>query len=175
MLTINYVTGLLPILKLSLNVDKTFNKHRIYRWNIDILMDGKVIKQVSTTKFSGVPIDCILSWQDHITVVCNKVARCVDIISKLKHPRHQNILLTLYQTLILPHITYCWIIWSGTNKTNLNPPCIRQYKAIWRIVHAELCDHTSQLFKKLNVLKLHDVLKVNLATFMYKAWNGLRI
>ncbi|WP_411026860.1 hypothetical protein, partial [Salmonella sp. s55044] len=142
--------------KLSLNIDKTnyvaFNTSRTFNWDKDIKMGGKILKQVYTTKFLGVHIDHKLSWCDHISIVCNKVAKNVGILSRLKHFLPQHILKTLYQTLVVPHISYCSIIWSGTRGNNLNSLIILQKKAIRQISRAAPCDHTSPLFKNLNLL-----------------------
>ncbi|WP_411026773.1 hypothetical protein, partial [Salmonella sp. s54395] len=47
--------------KVSLNIDKTnyiaFNTSRTFNWDTDIIMGGKILKQVYTTKFLGVHID----------------------------------------------------------------------------------------------------------------------
>ena len=163
--------------KLSLNIDKTnyiaFNASRNFNWNNDITMGRDILKQVNTVKFLGVHIDHKLTWCDHISNICNKVARNAGILSKLKHYLPQRILKILYQTLVLPHITYCSIIWSGTRDANLNPLFILQKKAIRQISNAAPRDHTSPLFKNLTLLKVNDIINVNIATFAYKSWNGL--
>lgn len=163
--------------KLSLNIEKTnymvFNASHSFRWDHNITMNDKIINRVNTTKFLGVHIDNKLSWRDHISAVCNRVARNTGIICKLKHYLPPNILRTLYITLILPQLTYCTTIWSGTYSTNLNHLCVLQKRAIRHISHAAPRDHTSPLYKRLNLLKLNDIIRVQLATFAYKAWNGL--
>lgn len=163
--------------KLSLNIGKTnyivFNTSRNFSWDKDIFMGGKILKEVFSNKFLGVHIDHKLSWGDHISIVCRKVAKNIGILSKLKHYLPQHILKTLYQTLVVPHFSYCSIIWSGTRDTNLKPLIILQKKAVRHISHAAPRDHTNLLFKDLNVLKINDIIRVNLATFTYKAWNGL--
>ena len=163
--------------KLSLNIDKTnyiaFNSSRTFSWNNDITMGGKILKPVLTTKFLGVHIDNRLTWSEHISTVCRKIARNTGILSKLKYFLPQHILKTLYQTLIAPHLNYCSIIWSGTHITKLNPLIVLQKKAIRHVCGAAPHDHTNPLLISINLLKVCDIFIVNLSTFSYKAWNGL--
>ena len=163
--------------KLSLNIGKTkyiaFNTSRNFIWDKDIIMDGKVLTQVHTTKFLGVHIDNRLSWREHIFKICRKASRNIGVISKLRHILPTRILKTLYQTLVVPQMSYCSIIWSGTYDTNMFPLIILQKKAIRYISHAPPLEHTNPLFKSLNLLKINDIIHVSLATFAYKAWNGL--
>ena len=42
------------------------------------------------------------------------------MLTKLKHFVPENILYSLYYTLILPHINYCVLIWGNTSKIYLN-------------------------------------------------------
>ena len=163
--------------KLSLNIGKTkyiaFNTSRNFIWDKDIVMGGKILNQVYTTKFLGVHIDNKLSWREHIYKVCRKSAGSIGVISRLKYIVPQRILKTLYQTLVVPRISYCSIVWSGTYESNLFPLIVLQKNVIRHISHAAPREHTNPLFKNLNLLKVTDIIHVNLATFTYKAWNGL--
>ena len=99
--------------KLSLNASKTnyivFNScNRNYAF--DIRVDGQVIKQASHVKFLGVYIDSNLSWENHISHVCNQVSKGVGILCRLKHILPRLILRQIYLTLILPHLSYCCIV-----------------------------------------------------------------
>ncbi len=135
-------------------------------------MGGKRLQQVYSTKFLGVHIDHRLTWRDHISAICSKVARNTGILAKVKHFLPSYILKILYQTLVLPHISYCSNIWSGTRDSNLSRLVILQKRAIRHLSHAAFRDHTGPLFRNLNLLKVNDIIRLNLATFAYKAWNG---
>ena len=60
-------------------------------------------------------------------------------------------LLDLYYALVYPFLTYCLIAWGNTYQTSLQPLFVLQKKAI------SFSDHTSPLFKDLNVIKLFEV------------------
>ena len=80
--------------------------------NNKISFDGKTITQVSSTKFLGVQIDEKLSWSNHIQEVANKISKTCGILAKLKYKMPTSVLLSIYNSLILPYIQYCTIVWG---------------------------------------------------------------
>ena len=80
----------------------------------------------------------------------------------------KEVLKTLYNAHILPHLYYCSPIWCSTYPSHLLP-LIRLQKRIIRIVtHSTFFQHTNPLFKETNILKLIDVNKTFIASYMYK-------
>ena len=74
----------------------------------------------------------------------------------------------LYNTLILPHITYGIMVW-GYQGNRLNKI---QKKAIRIITSNRYNPHTEPLFRQLNMLKLEDLLKVQQLKFYFKCNEG---
>ena len=70
-------------------------------------------------------------------------------------------------------MTYCLIAWGNTYQTSLQPLFVLQKKAIRIITFPSFFEHTSPLFKDLNVIKLFDKVTVHTAVFMYKFKNQL--
>jgi len=110
--------------KLSLNVDKTvfmvFTSARKKKNDANVvdnrilLINDKPLQQVSSTKFLGVYINKHLNWADHIHQLEIKISKTCGFLSKLKYLLPQSVLLTIYNTLCLPYLQYCAIIWSGS-------------------------------------------------------------
>ena len=74
----------------------------------------------------------------------------------------------LYNTLILPHITYGIMVW-GYQGNRLNKI---QKKAIRIIISNRYNSHTEPIFKQLNMLKLEDLLKLQQLKFYFKFNEG---
>ena len=74
----------------------------------------------------------------------------------------------LYNTLILPHITYGIMVW-GYEGNRLNKI---QKKAIIIITLNKYNSHTEPLFKQLTMLKLEDLLKLQQLKFYFKFNEG---
>ena len=68
------------------------------------------IEPVNNAKVFGVIINSTFSWKDHITILCKKVSKNIGILNKVKANVNNNILITLYNTLILPYFNYYNII-----------------------------------------------------------------
>ena len=79
-----------------------------------------------------------------------------------------EILKCLYHAHIYPLLLYCNLIWSTTFDTHLT--CLNlQHKKIIRIItKSGYLDHTSPLFKNTQILKIEDITKFEIATFMFK-------
>ena len=73
----------------------------------------------------------------------------------------------LYNTLILPYISYCNILWA-TCKTVTNNILLLQKKAIRVCTRSGFLDHTNPLFVKLRCLKVDDINFLQTAIFMFR-------
>ena len=75
------------------------------------------------------------------------------------------ILCTIYNTLILPHINYCLLVWGNNSGKILQ----LQKKAIRAVSCAGYISHTEPLFKLYDILKVNDIYKYKLLTLYYNA------
>ena len=126
------------------------------------------MKQVSSTKFLGIHIDEHLTFKYHTEHILTKISRSIGLLFKLNHFLPQNILLTLYNTLILPYFNYGIILWHNTSNIVLNRIITAQKKAIRAICKLDFNAHTNTSFKNLEILKIHDLYKLNLCATKLK-------
>ena len=78
------------------------------------------------------------------------------MIKQVKHILPKNILLTLYYSMIQQYITYGLLMWGNAHALILRKTVLLQKRAIRYIDNASYNSHTEPLFKKYNILKLHD-------------------
>ena len=161
--------------ELSLNINKTCcmhfsntNTHNVQLLTSPILIDGLPLTIQDSTKFLGVTIDSKLTWDNHIHNISNSISKAIGILYKLKHILNEKILFMLYNTLILPHINYCNIVWGNCCKTKINSLFLLQKKAIRICTHSDYYSHTNPLFHQLKTLKINDIHSFQTALFMYK-------
>ena len=82
-------------------------------------------KRVTIPKLNNTFIECVdefnylrliinkhLKWNPHVNKIGNKISQTTRVINKLKHLIPQKTLLTIYNSLILPHINYCILAWG---------------------------------------------------------------
>ena len=83
---------------------------------------------------------------DMLLIFHKKLSRIVSIMYRLKHIYPQAVLLTLYASLIVPHLTYCLLTWGSKIVPN-HPLHLLQKKAL-RILPVKIIYHTPKLFAK---------------------------
>ena len=128
--------------------------------NYKIKINTTTISRVQSAKFLGVIIDQNLSWKPHIEMICSKTSKVIGLICKARQYLHSNTLKTLYNSLFLPYVNYCNLIWASTYNPHINPLLLLQKKAIRIITFSPPRTHTKPMFQKLK-----DVRGKKLLTF----------
>ena len=134
--------------------------------SLRIKIDDAPTKQLDSTKYLGITFDSNLTWKSHINELCLKLSKTVGILSKVRHFVHKHILVMLYYSLIYPFLTYGVHVWGLTFPSFLMQLFIIQKKAI-RISFSEPKSHSEPLFKSLNLLKLNDIIELQILSFVY--------
>jgi hypothetical protein len=121
------------------------------------------------TKFLGITMNENLKWQQHVTAIIQKIRKYLGIFSKIRHYVTQKVLINLYHALIFPHLTYCIEIWGSenTNATYLRPLFRIQKKLARIIAFSKFQAHALPIFKKLQILHIFDLYKLNIAILAY--------
>ena len=58
-------------------------------------------------------IDSNLSWKYHIESICHKISKSIGIIAKIRHYVPRRVLLSVYNSLIVPYLTYGICGWGN--------------------------------------------------------------
>ena len=166
----------LKVNKLSLNIKKThfmcFSARNKYRPGISLQIDGEVIAEVNKSKFLGVVIDNKLSWKDHISFVCRKVARGIGVIIKARKVLHNESLKCLYYSFIYPYMIYCNQVWGSACKTNIEPLQVLQKRAVRIILGVHPRSPSEPLFTTLKFLNCKNIFKYLIGRLMYRIYHG---
>ena len=158
--------------KLSLNLQKTkfmlFNKEHT-RPNIDIKLDDAIINEVDSFNFLGVQIQKNLKWNEHIQHKSNKIAKINSLLYRLKHTLPTSVMISIYNALIVPHISYGITAWGGATLSQLKHLCTLQKKCIRTISKSKYNAHTNPIFHKYKLLKLQDIYETNCCKLYYRS------
>ena len=159
--------------KLSVNSSKTNymvlgtkqNTSRVLK-NVEkhIILDNSILE----TKFLGVTIDENLTWKTHIDNISKNISKGIGVINHIKHFVPNEVLYSLYCTLVLPYINYGVLAWGNTSKSHLEKVFKLQKKALRIISNSPYLCHSAPIFKNYNVLNVYDTYNLELSTFMYK-------
>ena len=106
--------------RLSLNVEKTkyVSFHTAQKTVIypDLKINNIIIDRVAQFNFLGLIISSDLKWHKHIDHISLKISKVIGIMYRIKSILQANILLTMYNALIMPHFNYCLLAWDSNIK-----------------------------------------------------------
>jgi len=167
------VNNWLKVNRLSLNIAKTKamlfhtpQKKVIYP---DLFINETRIKFVKNFNFLGFVIDEHLSWNCHIDAVSKKVSKIVGIMSKIKNEVNSDALLNIYNALVLPHLNYGLMAWGWKSDRLFT----LQKRAVRVIAKSHHRAHTTNIFQKLNILKMKELCALQEYKFCYKFHHAL--
>ncbi len=114
--------------------------------------------------FLGLALDEHLTWKSYINKLSSKVAQCMGILNRLKHFLPTQTKVLIYNSLVLPHLTFDILIW-GFKCENVTKLWMR----VIRILSLSKYNaHSEPLFKKHKLLTICDTLKLQELKFYYK-------
>ena len=94
-------------------------------------------------------------------------------LNKVKSILSTKILNSLYSSLVEPHFTYCVEVWGNTYRSYLQSLYRKQKRAMRIVCKSSYLCHSTDLFKKLEVLYLFHLVKYKTAIFMYRVFYNL--
>ena len=147
--------------RLSLNIEKTnfmiFKPKNKNIDNQDIKINGSKINCVDKAKFLGVVIDNKLNWSEHTKLVTQKISKGIGVIIKARKYFNHETLLSLYNTMILPFLSYCVHVWGAASAVHLERIYILQKKIVRIICGVAPRTHSRPLFDRLGILKMNQI------------------
>ena len=102
-----------------------------------------VVDRVSEFNFLGLIISSDLKWNKHISL---KISKVIGIMFRMKYILPSGILHTIYNTLIMPHYSYCLLTWGS--KIHIGHRLLLlQKKALRMIDDSHYIAHTEPICK----------------------------
>ena len=163
---------------LFLNANKTKtilfgSKRKIQNNNICIRYSENVLDSVESMKYLGVTLDKSLTWSLHVKEVVKKVSGTIACIRRIRNYISRKNLITLYYSLILPHLNYCNSVWGNTSKQNLTKLQKLQNRYARLVLRAEYFTPQNVLMSKLKWRSLEERIKYQKCILIFKIINDL--
>ena len=153
--------------KLTLNVDKAkfmiFHKRKKVP-NLSIALNNIAITKVDTFNYLGILLDSNLSWKSHTDMLVLKISTLIGVLHRVKKYFPKSILLTIYKSLITPHLNYGLLLW-GNRRSRVN---VLQKKAIRVVNFSPYISHSEPIFKNLKLLNMDDLFTLKKFKFLHK-------
>ena len=161
---------------LTVNLDKLTSiptSHNSEKnFSINVTYNNIPIESVWSSKYLGLILDQKLTFAEQIKMIETKVSRAIEISSKIKPFLSQKTLISLYYSLLHPHLFSGIAIWASTFDSCKQRLRILQNKAMRIITYARYTDSSNPLCFKLSVLKLDDLFNYECANLMHLSNNG---
>ena len=172
---INYeitkLTDWLNVNRLSLNTKKTklmiFHTPQKKFDMPTIKINNTELEPQTHFNYLGITINKHTKWDGHVKKIAIKISKASGIIFKLNDVLPYNVLITLYNALILPHLTYGILAWGYDNDIIFK----HQKRALRAVTSSRYNAHTGPLFINMKLLKVKDIHKLSQLKFFYKRFH----
>lgn len=164
--------------RLCVNLEKTqfmfLTLHsQLRNQRLDIHMDNVSLKRTTCSKFLGVYLDELLSWEAHISHVAGKISKSIGVIRKVRDKLPRDTCLSLYDSLIMPYLSYCHTVWGCAPKTRLQRLNLLQKRAVRTITHSQYLAHSAPLLVDCRLIPFFNLYDYFCAILLYKTLNGM--
>jgi hypothetical protein len=133
-----------------------------------ILYGEHQIKRVREKTVLGLIIDDQLKWNRHNDEQCKKISKSIALLRKAKDFTSQEELVTIYNSLVLPHFNYCSTIWNDNNKSHIDKLWKLQKRAALVITSSDYTIRSSQVFETLQWHPIKNLMDKRDLTMMFK-------
>ena len=129
-------------------------------------MNNVDIEQVEVTKLLRVTLECKLSWSKHIDTTVAKMVRSLSIIKCFSTFLTTLSTRQVLQAIVLLHLDYCSVVWSGATKRNLGKLQLAQNRAARLALVCTQRANINNMHVNLSWLKVEERLTSSLLVFV---------
>ena len=110
-----------------------------------------------------------------MTELSKKLARTAGLFYKIRHYAPIDTFMSLYHELFASFLFYGISVWDSTFATYADPIFILQRKILKIITFNKVIASSAPLFDALQILKLNDLFKLQVTSFVYECLNNLAL
>ena len=129
-------------------------------------MNETIISRSELVRYLDLLIDDKLNWSAHTREISLQLARCCKVLYLIHDYVVEQTLIMLFYSFAHSRVSYGIKVWGTAAKKNLHEVKLKINNIVRTITWNKKLSHVSQLYKKVKLLKLKDVYKLELAKFM---------
>ena len=145
-------------------------KFKIFNRNNKI--GGVSVKSSQMQTLLGVSIDSELNFENHISNICNKVSKKLNVLGRIAGYVTFEKRRMLFKAFIESQFNYCPLIWMLHSRT-MNSKINRLHESSLRIVYSDQSSTFEELLERDKTFSIHHKNIQSLAIEIYKFVNGL--
>ena len=120
-------------------------------------------------KYLGMQIDENLKYNEHIELLCTKIAKLCSISYRIRNDLNLKSAKNVYFSCIYSILTYCICVYGGVLQcTSRGDRLINLHKRSVKNLFGRFGNRNVCIFKNMGILKLVDIHKFYVAIYMYK-------
>ena len=111
-----------------------------------ILYGDYQLKRIKQKKILVRIIDDQLKWNEWNNKQCKTVSKGMALLRNARDFFSQEVLVTMYNSLVLPHFNYCSTVWHDNNSSHTNNLFKLQKRAARTITNSDYSIRSTQIF-----------------------------
>ena len=139
---------------------------------LNVTVENISLPSSDTMKVLGIDIDDRLTFDGHISNMCIKAGRQLNVLQRLRGSLDQDSRMAIYKSFIMSNFNYCPLIWMFTSKTSLSKLENIQKRAL-RFVLDDYQSGYNDLLQNANVPGIKIMLLRYLAIEVFKCINEI--
>ena len=139
---------------------------------LNVTVENISLPSSDTMKVLGIDIDDRLTFDGHISNMCIKAGRQLNVLQRLRGSLDQDSRMAIYKSFIMSNFNYCPLIWMFTSKTSLSKLENIQKRAL-RFVLDDYQSGYNDLLQNANVPGIKIMLLLYLAIEVFKCINEI--
>ena len=124
-------------------------------------------------RYLGVYVDINLNWHTHVEKKAKKISSKIGILRRVKTFLTIDLSKTMLNSIVLPHVTYCDIIWASSDETNVSRLQKLQNTCARAILNENRRSHVQPMLDSLSWKPIIDLIKYHTLVAVYKCTHGL--
>ena len=140
--------------------------------SLDVIIEDQAIANMDHTQLLGVIIDKDINFSKHMGEVCTKAGRKVGVLTRLRNMIPCSAKLNIYNSSILPLLTYCHAAWHFCKASDTRKIERVQERALRAIYRTKNEDYET-LLKRARLPTLKNRRLQDIEIYMYKVKNQL--
>lgn len=166
---------------LQLNINKTKSmviRNRTHNCNLNLVnfnvkIDDEKIERVNEFKYLGCILDEYLNFSSHFKYITGKMAKKINIMSRISKCLSPWAKLTIYKTIIAPHLYFCPTVLFLMNNSEMDVMQKKQNIALRIILRCNKFTSRIYMLNLTNLLSVKQTITHNTMIFIYKMLNDL--
>ena len=140
--------------------------------NLNLNLYEEKINQVDSCQYLGVTLDSHMKFAEQFDITYCKLKKAIGIFTRAAQFIPTSACITLYNTLILPHLDYCSTVWSPSLcKKDLVKLQRIQNRAMRTILKCHPRTHITDMLDTLQWMSIKQRLHYNYCIFLWKIQN----